>query len=131
MPDFNQDGLCDLYFTGNAAENKLYLNRGKLSFEDATEKAAVTPGPIVPAREVLARMLLEAGRNAEALSEFEAVMKKEPNRLRATAGAALAAERSGDAPRARDLHARVLEIAADADTPLPEVAQAKRFLGRG
>ncbi len=98
--------------------------------EDATEKAAVTPGPIVPAREVLARVLLDAARYGEALGEFEAVMKKEPNRLRATAGAALAAERSGDAARARDLHARVLEIAADADTPLPEVAQAKRFLGR-
>ncbi len=39
--------------------------------------------------------------------------------------------RSGDAARARDLYARVLELAVAADTPLPEVAQAKRFLGRG
>ena len=99
--------------------------------EDATEKSAVTPGPIVPARELLAGVLLDAARYADALREFEAVMKKEPNRLRATAGAALAAERSGDAARAGDLHARVLELAAAADTPLPEVAQAKRFLGRG
>jgi hypothetical protein len=98
--------------------------------EDATEKSVVTPGSIVPAREVLARVLLDAGRHADALREFEAVMKKEPNRLRATADAALAAERSGDAARARDLNARVLELAAAADTPLLEVAQAKRFLGR-
>ena len=99
--------------------------------EDATEKSAVTPGPILPAREVLGNVLLEAAQPANALREYEAVMKKEPNRLRATASAAMAAERSGDAARARDLHARVLELAAGADTPLPEVAQAKRFLGRG
>lgn len=39
--DFNNDGLCDLYFTGNAVENKLYLNRGALKFEDVTTKANV------------------------------------------------------------------------------------------
>ena len=37
--DFNNDGLCDLYFTGNAVENKLYLNRGGLRFEDVTRQA--------------------------------------------------------------------------------------------
>ena len=98
--------------------------------EDATEKSAVTPGPILPAREVLGNVLLDTGNAVNALREYEAVMKKEPNRLRATASAALAAERSGDAARARDLHARVLELASGADTPLTEVAQAKRFLGR-
>lgn len=98
--------------------------------EDATEKAAVTPGPILPARELLASVLFDAGRAAEALREFDAVMRKEPNRLRATSGAALAAESVGDSPRARDLHARVLELASGADTSLPAVAQAKRFLGR-
>lgn len=68
--------------------------------EDATEKHAVTSGPILPAREILAGLLLDAARPADALREYEAVLKKEPNRLRATAGAALAAERGGDASRA-------------------------------
>jgi enediyne biosynthesis protein E4 len=39
--DFNNDGLCDLYFTGNAVENRLYLNQGNLKFKDITEKARV------------------------------------------------------------------------------------------
>lgn len=36
VADFNQDGLQDVYFTGNMVDNKLYLNEGHLSFQDIT-----------------------------------------------------------------------------------------------
>ena len=49
--------------------------------EDATDKSAVTPGPLAPAREMLGYMLLENNQPKDALAEFEAVMKKEPNRF--------------------------------------------------
>jgi enediyne biosynthesis protein E4 len=45
--DVNGDGLQDIYFTGNMSGNKLYLNKGKMQFEDITNTAAVAgrPGP--------------------------------------------------------------------------------------
>ena len=67
--------------------------------EDPTDKSAVSPGPLAPARELLGYMLLEAGRTKEALVAFEATMKKEPNRFRGTYGAARAAERPAIARR--------------------------------
>jgi hypothetical protein len=75
--------------------------------EDATEKHVVTPGPIVPAREVLAYVQLEDGDAKAALRDFESVLKREPNRYRALAGAAQAAERAGDAKKAKQYAARL------------------------
>jgi len=84
--------------------------------EDATEKHVVTPGPIAPARELLAYALLESGNAAAALGEFEKVMKKEPNRYRTVAGAAAAALRAKRSRQAQRYSARVLIMAARADT---------------
>ena len=75
--------------------------------EDASEKHVVTPGPIVPAREVLAYVLLDRGEAKSALREFEAVLAKEPNRLRALAGAVQAAERSNNRKKAKDYAAKL------------------------
>jgi tetratricopeptide (TPR) repeat protein len=97
--------------------------------EDATQKHAVTPGLLLPAREVLAYAILDWGKPADALREFEAVLAKEPNRYRAFAGAAQAAQRTGDAKKAAYYSARVIELSASADSARPELAQAKRVLG--
>jgi len=109
----------------------LALLRQAAEREAKTEKAPVTPGPLAPARELLADALLESGEAAAALAEFERVQETEPNRFRAVFGAARAAEQAGRADEARQHYARLLEIAAGADTPRPELAMARRYLGRG
>ena len=98
-------------------DEALKLARDAADLEDATEKSAITPGPIKPARELLGDMLLELGRPADALKEFETAMKKEPNRFRALYGAARAAEATGDRRKARDYSRTLVEICKRADKP--------------
>jgi len=64
--------------------------------EDATEKNAVTPGPLAPARELLGDMLMELRRPADALAEYRRTLSKEPGRYRALDGARRAASAAGD-----------------------------------
>lgn len=104
--------------------------RSAADAEDLTEKAAVTPGPLAPARELLGYMLLEAGRHAEALQAFEATMKKEPNRFRGAYGAARAAELVGEKAKATTYYKQLLDIAKEADAARPELAAAKKYVGR-
>ena len=116
------------YAEGKQADG-IEILRKAAEREDATEKHVVTPGLLVPAREVLAQALLASGKPADALREFEQVLAKEPNRYRAFAGAAQAAERAGDAKKAAFYSARLVEMTKTADSPLPEIAQAKRLMG--
>jgi hypothetical protein len=98
-----------LYAAGRRAE-ALAAMTNAAEAEDKTEKGTVTPGPLAPARELLGAMLLERGAYADALAAFEATLKKEPNRLGATAGAARAAEKAGDAAKASEYRAKVAEL---------------------
>jgi tetratricopeptide (TPR) repeat protein len=106
----------------------LRLMRAAADQEDRTDKSAVSPGPIAPARELLGEMLLEAGHAKEALAAFDATMKKEPNRFRGAYGAARAAEAIGDRAMARQYYQQVLTIASSADTARPELERARAFV---
>jgi tetratricopeptide (TPR) repeat protein len=96
--------------------------------EDATDKHPVTPGPLVPARELLGEMLLELDRPAEALAEFQRSQAKEPNRLRGYYGAARAAELAGKAEVARDDYSKLLELTVRADGDREEILRAREFV---
>ena len=98
--------------------------------EDKTEKSIVTPGPLAPARELYGTMLFERGMTKEALAAFEATLNKEPNRLGATIGAAKAAEKMGDAARARQYFAKAVALADGAGESRAEVADARMFMAK-
>jgi hypothetical protein len=95
--------------------------------EDATDKSAVSPGPLAPARELYGFMLLEAGRHADALTAFEATMKKEPNRFRGTYGAARAAQLAGNRDKAATYYKMLVALAQDGEASRPEIEQALAF----
>jgi hypothetical protein len=104
------------------------LMRAAADLEDRSEKHAVTPGRVVPARELLGEMLMEQKQPAAALKEFEQSQTREPNRLRGYAGAAAAAEAAGDRDKARQHYVKLLEVTREADTALPVIARAKSYV---
>lgn len=111
-------------------EEGLRLLRAAADHEDAADKHPVTPGALLPVRELLAERLLERGAAAEALKEYEAVLKAAPRRFHATAGAAKAAAKAGDATKARAYAAGLLEIARNAEASRPELEWARDYMRR-
>lgn len=99
------------------SEDALAGMRRAAEMEDATEKSVVTPGPLAPARELLAELLLESKRPVEALVEFESTLKREPNRFWSLYGAAEAAKSSGDQQGAKRYFNELLKVAERADLP--------------
>jgi tetratricopeptide (TPR) repeat protein len=115
------------YAKGNK-EEALTLMRSSADLEDKSEKSAVTPGRIIPARELLGDMLLEMNRPAEALQAFETSAKHDPNRFRGFYGAGKAAALSGDQAKAKIYYEKLLVLAKNADAERPELKEAKSFL---
>ena len=114
---------------GNKDEG-LRLLRAAADHEDAVDKHPVTPGALLPAREILADLLLENGAAPEALKEYQAVLKIAPRRFNATAGAAMAADKAGDSGQSRAYTLQLLEIAKNADTLRPQLLWARNYLTR-
>ena len=114
-------------FASGRKDEGVQLMRAAADAEDATDKAAISPGPIAPARELLGEMLLEAGNAKEALVAFEATMQKEPNRFRGAYGAARAAETLGNRQLAAKYYKQVVAIARDADSQRPELVRARAY----
>jgi tetratricopeptide (TPR) repeat protein len=108
-------------------DEALGLMRSAADMEDKSEKHIVTPGRILPARELLGDMLLELKRPAEALREFQASQTREPERFRGLYGAAQAAAQSGDVEKAKRYFARLVEMAAQGEAR-PELTEARKFL---
>jgi len=102
--------------------------RAAADHEDRTEKHVVTPGPILPARELLGDLLMELGRPVEAIAQYEASIAKEPSRFRGLYGAARAAELAGNREKARQHYGHLVQQVGAGAADRPELKQAKAFL---
>jgi hypothetical protein len=83
----------------------------------------------IPAREMLADMLLELKRPAEALAEYKTVLKNSPNRFNGLLGAARSAQATGNATVAQSFYAQLAEICGPG-ADRPELAEAKTYLAQ-
>jgi tetratricopeptide (TPR) repeat protein len=116
-------------YANGSRDEALTLMRSTADLEDKSEKREGPPARLVPARELLGEMLLEMKRPAEALKEFEASEKHDPNRFRGIYGAAQAAAQSGDVAKAKNYFKRLVDL-ADKGDPRPEIEQAKIYLAK-
>src|SRR5262249_32308614 len=91
-------------------EEALTVARSAADLEDSTGKHPATPAPVLPARELLGDLLLEANQPGQAVQEYEASLQREPNRFNGLYGAARAAERSGDLAKAKAFYGRVVAL---------------------
>jgi hypothetical protein len=95
--------------------------------EEKVGKHPVTPGPVLPARELLGELLLDLDRPGDALKAFESSLMESPNRFNSLSGAARAAARSGQRDKAADYY-RTLLKQVDKGSKRPEIQEARAYL---
>ena len=96
--------------------------------EDSTGKHPVTPGEVLPARELLGDMLLQMNNNTAALQAYEAVLTKSPGRLNSLYGAGKAAERSGNRQKAIHYYRQLSSTTDPANSDRQEIAEVQKLL---
>jgi tetratricopeptide (TPR) repeat protein len=112
-------------------DEALRLAREGAELEGTVEKHPVTPGPLLPAMELLGDLLMELERPAEALEAYRATLRQERNRARTLFGAARAAEAAGDREAADGYYGQLLELLEHADPDRPDLLAARAWRERG
>jgi tetratricopeptide (TPR) repeat protein len=112
------------------AEAALTQMRAAADLEDSTYKHPVTPGQLVPARELLGDLLLELQRPAEALVEYQAALSVTPNRFNGVYGAARSAELAGDSATAKAYYSQLLGLCDKATSARPELQRARMVMAQ-
>jgi len=107
----------------------LTLARSAAELEEKTGKHPVTPGAVLPARELLADMLLAAGRPADALAEYEASLRAAPGRFNGLQGAGRSAAMAKRPDRAKEHYAKLVAQCVPGASR-PELVEARRFLAK-
>jgi hypothetical protein len=114
-----------ILFKEGKKEEALRLMTTAAEMEDKTEKHSVTPGEVMPAREMLGDMLLQMNHPARALAAYEADLKNRPGRFNALYGAARAAEGAKEMTKAKMYYKQLVASTATGKSDRPELKEAK------
>ena len=118
-----------LAYSEGRKEEALELARAAADLDDKTGKHPVTPGSVLPPRELLGDLLREMGRNGDALVEYESALRSAPNRFNSLFGAARAAELAGNEAKAREHYGQLLANCSKSGggAEREEIRQARAF----
>jgi len=104
------------------------LVRAAADLDGTMDKDPVTPSSVLPARELLADLLLELNQPGAALKEYKEMLRTDPNRFRSILGEARAAKQSGDTAAAHDAYQKLVALSKPTGSERPELAEAKAYL---
>ena len=121
-------GEAWIKFGGRKMHEALQLMNAAADMEDKTEKSPVTPGEVLPAKELLADMLMQMNKPDEALNAYEADLKKHPNRFNGLYGAGLASEKTNNLEKAKSYYEQLTAIANTPNANRVELKNARSFL---
>ena len=102
--------------------------RSAAALEESTYKHPITPGQLLPARELMGDLLMAIGQPGPALAEYEVSLRSNPNRFNGIFGAARSAELAGFGSKAADYYRKLLDLGQTAESERKEIRQAKLFL---
>ena len=108
----------------------LSLMKEAADMEDSTQKHGVTPGEVLPARELLGDMFLEMNNASKALEAYELNLKGRPNRFNSIYGTAVSAKRIGDNEKAKQYFEMLLKLTKESKSDRPEIDEANLFLDK-
>jgi hypothetical protein len=124
-------GVSGILAHAQGDDNKaVELVRAAADLDATMDKHPATPAGVLPARELLADLLLAINDSGAALKEYEQSLKSEPNRFRSILGKARAAKQGGDMATSKDAYQKLLALSSQADADRPELAEAKAFLSK-
>lgn len=118
-----------LAFAKGHQQEALTLMTAAVEIEDNTEKHAVTPGEVLPAKELLGDMYMAMNKPVKALTAFEENLITRPNRFNGLYGAAQAAIKSGNKNKAKKYFSQLIELTESTDSDRKEIIEAKKYIG--
>ena len=115
------------YYQGQQNQALLTM-QSAADLEATTEKHPVTPGEVLPARELLADMLFAMKKYPQAIGEYETALKRSKNRFNSLYGAAKSAELTGDKDKAKQYYQMLVDVAEVEEADRPQLQQATTYL---
>ncbi len=114
------------YYLRGSFDNALDLMQNTTELEESTLTDPNSPGELLPAAELYGDMLMMTNQASEALKAYETSLESRPNRLNALYGAAQAAEKMGDAAKAKEYYAKLLALRGNGSSTRKEFDEAQK-----